>query len=340
MKTAVNATITPVDRARAYVSQIPGAVAGAHGDCQTLVVANVLVWDFGLTGSEALPILREYNARCSPPWTEAALRGKLQSAERQPHQKPRGHLLGATWRPSLPSADAPDRKGRTKQIDPATATENWLKGFRADEVDTWEASPIRPPNDYRKDAICLLENLYKPGELINFVTDFDLDAGKARPKGKGETVERDALLARWRRRGMPRSEAGGWLRMNPLDGRGVADSNVTVHRFALVECDAIPLGLQLSLIVRLPLPIALITTSARRSFHGWVRIDAESADEYRETVIEMLALLGKFGVDSSNKNPSRLSRLPGVVRRIGAEGDGKQRLLYLNPHPVQKAILS
>jgi len=34
-----------------------------------------------------------------------------------------------------------------------------------------------------------------------------------------------------------------------------------------------------------------------------------------------------------------LSRLPGVQRHIGATGDGRQRLLYLNPTPEQKAIL-
>jgi hypothetical protein len=70
-----------------------------------------------------------------------------------------------------------------------------------------------------------------------------------------------------------------------------------------------------------------------------VRIDAGTLEEYRATVAKMLALLERFGVDSKNKNPSRLSRLPGVIRRIGAEGDGRQRLLYLNPSPVQKAIL-
>jgi hypothetical protein len=62
-------------------------------------------------------------------------------------------------------------------------------------------------------------------------------------------------------------------------------------------------------------------------------------EEFRRDVARMLAVLAKFGVDGKNKNPSRLSRLPGVVRRIGADGDGRQRLFYLNPQPKQKAIL-
>jgi hypothetical protein len=135
-------------------------------------------------------------------------------------------------------------------------------------------------------------------------------------------------------------QAGGaWLRMNPMDGQGVADVNVTAFRYALIECDAVPLELQLSLLAKLSLPIAAILTSGARSIHAWVKIDAANADEYRRDVSRLLASLAKFGVDGKNKNPSRMSRLPGVVRRIGAHGDGRQRLYYLNPQPKQKAIL-
>ncbi len=335
----MNATLTSLDRARAYVAKIPGAVQGDHGDCQTLAVANALVWDFALSPTESLTLFREWNSRCSPPWTEADLIRKLQSAEKQPHAKPRGNLLdgkSSSWkRPS--SSPKP-------QIDPASAVENYLRGFRCDEVDLWEASPVRPPADWKQDALALLENLYLPGELINVVTAFKVapkadGATKANPNGCGNTVERDELIARFREHGTPQSEAGGWLRMNPVDGGGTADANVTAFRFALLECDAIPLELQLPLLAKLPLPTAAILTSGGRSLHAWVRVDAASAEDYRQTVARMLTLLSKFGVDGQNKNPSRLSRLPGVTRTIGAAGDGRQRLLYLNPTPKQKAIL-
>src|SRR5271157_1784616 len=65
--------LSTLDRARAYVAQVSGAIEGKHGDSQTLAVANVLVWDFALSPSEALPIFWEYNNRCSPRWTEAQL---------------------------------------------------------------------------------------------------------------------------------------------------------------------------------------------------------------------------------------------------------------------------
>jgi hypothetical protein len=230
------------------------------------------------------------------------------------------------------------------KIDPVTSIENFLRGFRADEVDLWEASPIRPPDDWTKDALFLLEWIYARGELINFVMDLTVASksdktAKANPKGSGETAERDILISRWRKVGMPRSQAGGWLRMNPMDGQGIGDANVTAFRFALLECDAVPLEMQMSLFAKLPLPITAILTSGGKSLHAWVNVNCASAEDYKQTMDRMLALLSKFGIDGQNKNPSRLSRLPGVVRRIGATGDGRQRVLYLNPDPIQKAIL-
>lgn len=69
-----------VRRARVYVAQMPGAVSGQHGHDATFEVACRLVLDFDLTIEQALPVIREYNQRCSPPWSEAELEHKLQSA--------------------------------------------------------------------------------------------------------------------------------------------------------------------------------------------------------------------------------------------------------------------
>ncbi len=53
--------------------------------------------------------------------------------------------------------------------------------------------------------------------------------------------------------------------------------------------------------------------------------------EYSETAKRVLGALQPFGIDQANKNPSRLSRLPGALRLLGASGEGYQRLLWLNP---------
>ena len=229
-------------------------------------------------------------------------------------------------------------------VDPVVATERCLKGFRCGEADLCHVSPVALEGEARFDGAVLVRSLYAPGEKVNFVTEFveyteKSGEVKARPMGKGITLERDALVARFEQNGSDTGQAGGWLRMNPVDGQGISDANVTAYRFALLESDTLPMELQLALFAKLPLPIAAILSSGGRSLHAWVKVDAGDAAEYRAVVPRLLGLLAKFGVDGKNRNPSRLSRLPGARRVIGAVGDGLQRLLYVNPHPEQRSLL-
>src|SRR5262249_16873673 len=78
-------------RARAYLAKLPPAIEGHGGDKQTFTAACHLILDFGLSPPEALPLLREYNERCRPRWTEAELIHKLQEADKR--TEPRGTLL-------------------------------------------------------------------------------------------------------------------------------------------------------------------------------------------------------------------------------------------------------
>jgi hypothetical protein len=78
-------------RARRYIAHIPPAVAGQGGDRLTYKVACRLVLGFGLRTDEAMPLLREYSLRCSPPWSEAELLHKLERAGQEPGE--RGYLL-------------------------------------------------------------------------------------------------------------------------------------------------------------------------------------------------------------------------------------------------------
>lgn len=228
-------------------------------------------------------------------------------------------------------------------ISPTEKIKSFLRGSNVEnmsfddlEAELWEASPWRPLEDWRFDPIMFLAGCYYVGEQINIVTEFSLETGKdgkekAKPKGYGRTMDRDSWMRHFRDHGTPQDKCGAWIRMNPTDGKGIADNNVTAFRFALIECDDVPLALQLSLLAKLKLPVAAILTSGGRSVHAKLRLDAKDAIEYREKVDKLYETLTKFGICKSNKNPSRLSRLPGVQRKIGAQGDGRQRLLYFNP---------
>ena len=122
-------------------------------------------------------------------------------------------------------------------------------------------------------------------------------------------------------------EAGVWLRINPLDGGGVKDINITKYKYALVESDEIEVEKQLAIYKELELPIKTLTHSGGKSLHALVKIDADNYHEYKKRVDFLFELCSKNGLktDKANRNPSRLSRLAGVMR-----GDNKQFLLDTN----------
>lgn len=81
-----------LERAKRYLEALPPAIAGQHGDLHTFCVCCRLVRGFALDDDEALTLLREWNARCRPPWTEGELVDKISRARRY-GREPIGGLL-------------------------------------------------------------------------------------------------------------------------------------------------------------------------------------------------------------------------------------------------------
>ena len=71
-----------VERAAKYVEKMPSAISGENGHAKTYHVACVLVKGFELGTDQAMSILKEFNARCDPPWTDHELQHKLDDAQR------------------------------------------------------------------------------------------------------------------------------------------------------------------------------------------------------------------------------------------------------------------
>ncbi len=178
-----------------------------------------------------------------------------------------------------------------------------------------------------EDVINYLSALFKPDEYVGLVLNSYQDKKdyKWKPIEDGNekrTAQTLIELLRQRKRvdmalgSLQNEAAGGWIRINPLDGQGAKNSNVTDFRFALVESDNMPLGKQLALIKRLELPCAAVVYSGGKSVHAIVHVDANTRKEYQERVLKLYEVCNKngFKVDTQNKNPSRMSRLPGVTR--------------------------
>lgn len=183
-----------------------------------------------------------------------------------------------------------------------------------------------------------LDTLFSPDDIVGYVTKvYDFDGVKKPTKGV-YTRTAGELIASLEKHpeslddtvGTLDPEAGAWIRFNPLDGKGVQNENVASFRYALVEADEGELEQQLATIKALNLPAAVIMYSGKKSIHAIVHIDAPNYTEYQKRVNYLYEVCGKNGlkVDTQNKNPSRLSRMPGVKR-----GEKEQFLIELNFGP-------
>lgn len=177
-----------------------------------------------------------------------------------------------------------------------------------------------------KDLITYLELLFEPDDKVGYVTNDvwqDADGRWVPSKGVYDRTAAE-LIASVRKHpddigatvGDWKPQVGAWIRFNPLDGRGVKNENVTRFRYALVESDTLPVAEQDILYRKLELPVAALVHSGGKSLHAIVHVDAENYDEYRKRVEFLYDFLEKNGltIDKQNRNPSRLSRMPGVTR--------------------------
>lgn len=192
-----------------------------------------------------------------------------------------------------------------------------------------------PPSRYSRpvdEIIAFLRAVFDPDEYVGYVTEVYENDGRLSPTrgcydrtaGKLITLLEKCNGQIWNVLGDSDPRAGAWVRVNPLDGKGVKDENVTDYRYVLVESDSIPIERQNALIRELELPVVALTYTGGKSVHAIVHIDAGNREEYRSRVAYLFDICAKNGlaIDKACKNPSRLSRLPGFQR-----GDKRQYLI-------------
>lgn len=209
---------------------------------------------------------------------------------------------------------------------PALVDPRWVEEQELHLPDTWE--PAQQLKRY-------LQALFEPDEYVAYVTESFMAADRRRPaKGcwdrtAGQLIEElDACGGDVGKvMGDCDPEVGAWICFNPVDGTGRKDANVTSYRYALVECDNMEPGKQLAAIHQMELPCAALVYSGGKSIHAIVRVNAPDYAEYRKRVDHLYAICQKNGLtlDQQNRNPSRLSRMPGILR-----AGQKQALLETN----------
>lgn len=169
----------------------------------------------------------------------------------------------------------------------------------------------------------------------------------AKPTPSGEVLYRvgDIIENAGKVLGHVDRRAGAWVTVNEVDPEGFRERGrkadvAASFRYALIEADEAEDGSPLSLeaqaemATRLRLPAVAAVWSGSKSLHLICRVDAEGPEQYRERVRYLIGVCraNGFNVDAANKDPLRLTRLPGATR-----GDGQQTLIGAN-HAAERSF--
>lgn len=225
------------------------------------------------------------------------------------------------WDDPLP---APAQYAGRQQMPPEQAKQ--LQVIRQEYLDD---VPITVPGanwDQAGEIIRYLQAVFREDEKPCICVDvMESEDGKFYPVGTGSCRKTVAELVAGLRKnhddiGMVindyNEKAGAWIVVNPTDGRGRNNDNITRFANTLIESDKLPPGRQLAIIRKLELPCVAIVHSGGKSIHAVVRVDAYDQKEYQQRVdyIHQVCKANGLEPDGANRNASRLSRLPGIFR--------------------------
>ena len=337
------------ERAARYVAKIAGAVSGERGHDFTFHVAATIWNGFALSVCDTLDVLREWNARCSPPWSESELVHKVNSVANAQHRDPRGFLLASGKQKSesgkfCPRA-APLPEERVSlppppkpEFSPAVLRRIAAKTAAVGDVvaSIMGRSPVVVET---QDSASVLRRLYPfgSGEKILIFSTMESQGQMLWEANKSDVIQN---------RHLPAGDDGVWFLPQPVDGEfhpnprqenkpsRRSEESIADWRFAVLESDEADPDDWLRCLVQMPLRIACVCESGGRSIHALVRVDASSKSDWDKMIGSAKPLLITLGADRGALSAVRLSRLPQAQR-----GERIQRLLYLNPQPDGVPIL-
>lgn len=279
--------------------------------------------DARIPPSEAQGLAAAFARNCTPPLSESEALASLASAYRGTPREPPAQGHGQRWRG--------EARPLTWESEIGPGMESKLGGSAPDYIE-----PVPPATRGQVDELATyLEAVFRPDDIVSYVLSAFLDEDqKYKPSGKGIHTRTRAQLVKdlrtYQAKGVTDQEvienslgtwtedAGGWVRLNPMDGKGVGNDNVTDCRHVLIECDSMPIEQQLATIHNLNLPVVALVHSGGKSIHAIVRVDAGTDRVlYRQRFEKLATTMAEAGfkVDGQCKNPSRLSRLPGLTRK-------------------------
>ena len=175
-----------------------------------------------------------------------------------------------------------------------------------------------PAADWRKDLAKLLEVAFENDETIEFKIS---DTPNATAELVSNIVGRDDAIKKIMK--SLDGQDGALICVNATKGGADATDESWRYRYAVIDNPKMSLAKQLAYYKALNLPCAALVNTGANSVQAWVKIGANDREEYDERIEFLFKTLDSqgFKIDSSNKSPSFMARMPGVLR------GGKQQYL-------------
>ncbi len=289
-----------------------------------------------------------YHSSCSEEVAEfnLALRRAIWHAENGGRAAPRGHWGETASEPkgekiNVPKLDMAKVVEFTRGVPPID--EEWLR--RRSPIDL---ATVRDASDF-------LWHLYEPEEkVLVFLREFSQGDFLSWVGHGNYRLARERGVKAVASKLPTGGSDGVWFLVQPVTGQwsinsGSAHSDqgpqwsrrwkgcVTSWRYFVLESDELDFATWLRVVANLPMPVAAIYTSGKRSIHTLLRLEMGSKAEWDAVRNIIRQMMCPLGADAGAMSAVRLSRLPFCHRGNGA-GDKQQKLLFLNPHPEHEAL--
>ena len=175
-----------------------------------------------------------------------------------------------------------------------------------------------PAADWRKDLAKLLDIAFETDETIEFKIS---DTPNATSELVSNIVGRDDAIKKIMK--SLDSQEGALICVNATKGGADAGDESWRYRYAVIDNPKMSLAKQLAYYKALNLPCAALVNTGANSVQAWIKIGANDREEYDERIDFLFKTLDSqgFKVDASNRSPTMMARMPGVLR------GGKQQYL-------------
>ena len=175
-----------------------------------------------------------------------------------------------------------------------------------------------PAADWRKDLAKLLDIAFETDETIEFKIS---DTPNATSELVSNIVGRDDAIKKIMK--SLDSQEGALICVNATKGGADASDESWRYRYAVIDNPKMSLAKQLAYYKALNLPCAALVNTGANSVQAWIKIGANDREEYDERIDFLFKTLDSqgFKVDSANRSPTMMARMPGVLR------GGKQQYL-------------